>query len=62
MQGGFDKVIDFKVLRGQNMTRLDGRFDAGDCLHPNVAGYMAMAEAFLVDVFDKFRGVVSGFV
>lgn len=62
VQGGFDKVIDFdKVLRGQNVTKLDSKYDGGDCLHPNVAGYMAMAEAFPLDVFEEFRNGVSRF-
>lgn len=61
--GGFDKVVDFdKVVRSQeNATRLDANFDGGDCLHPNVAGYMAMAEAFPLGVFEEFRNGVSGF-
>lgn len=61
-QGGFDKVVDFdKVMRGQNVTKLNSEYDGGDCLHPNVAGYMAMAEAFPVGVFEEFREGVSGF-
>ncbi|CZT15042.1 related to lysophospholipase L1 and related esterases [Ramularia collo-cygni] len=61
--GGFDKVVDFdKVLRGQNVSKLDSRYDGGDCLHPNVAGYTALAEAFPLGIFEEYREGVNGYV
>lgn len=61
--GGFDALVDFDaVVRDErNGTMLDPRFDSGDCLHPNVAGYQAMANAFPVEVFERFRDGVSTF-
>jgi len=43
----FDQVLDFdQVLRDPaNPNRMDARFDSGDHLHPNDAGYAAMAAA-----------------
>lgn len=45
--GLFDAVIDFdKAMRDpQSPTKLIAEFDSGDCLHPNDAGYQAMANA-----------------
>jgi len=45
--GGFDAVIDFDaVLRDPAQPdRLRPAFDSGDHLHPNDAGYRAMAGA-----------------
>ena len=46
-QAGFDAVIDFdRVLRDpEHPTRLLPGYDSGDHLHPNDAGYAAMAAA-----------------
>jgi lysophospholipase L1-like esterase len=43
--GAFDGVIDFAaaVADPQNPERLNPAFDSGDHLHPNAAGYRAMA-------------------
>lgn len=43
--GAFDAVIDFAavVADPRDPGRLDPRFDPGDHLHPNAAGYAAMA-------------------
>jgi hypothetical protein len=45
--GAFDAVIDFdEVVRDpREATRLLPAFDAGDLLHPNDAGFRAMAES-----------------
>jgi len=45
--GAFDGVIDFdKVLRDSaDPLRLNPLYDSGDHLHPNDAGYQAMADA-----------------
>ena len=45
--GEFDGVIDFdKAVRDPNKpTHIQAQFDKGDHLHPNPAGYKAMAEA-----------------
>jgi lysophospholipase L1-like esterase len=49
----FDSVIDFdKVLRDPNKTdTLGAAYDSGDHLHPNDAGYKAMAEAVNLALF-----------
>ncbi len=45
--GAFDGVIDFDKLTRDpaNPKHIQGQFDSGDHLHPNDAGYKAMAEA-----------------
>jgi lysophospholipase L1-like esterase len=45
--GAYDAVIDFDlVLRDPaRPTRLRAAYDSGDHLHPNNAGYQAMAQA-----------------
>jgi lysophospholipase L1-like esterase len=62
--GGFDGLVDFDaVVRDEgNRTRLKEWYDSGDCLHLNPDGYRAMARAFPVDLFEKFKDGVSGFV
>jgi lysophospholipase L1-like esterase len=49
----FDAVIDFdKVLRDpQKPDRLNAAYDSGDHLHPNDAGYQAMADAIDLALF-----------
>jgi lysophospholipase L1-like esterase len=51
----FDGVVDFDaVLRDPNHpTRIQPRFDSGDHLHPNDAGYQAMADAVDLALFDE---------
>jgi len=51
--GEFDAVIDFdKVMRDPtHPTRIRPEFDSGDHLHPNDAGYKAMANSINLDLF-----------
>ncbi|KAF8137192.1 SGNH hydrolase-type esterase domain-containing protein [Boletus edulis] len=46
--GAFDGVIDFAsiVADPTNATRLNPAYNSGDFLHPNLAGYAAIASAF----------------
>ncbi len=52
--GAYDAVIDFDAaLRDPaNPTRVRPEFDEGDHLHPNDAGYKAMADAVDLALFD----------
>ncbi|KAI0029128.1 SGNH hydrolase [Vararia minispora EC-137] len=60
----FDAVVDFDkvVADPADPTRLAPQFDSGDGLHPNVAGYTAMAAVFDLSLFKKFEDGVSVFV
>jgi lysophospholipase L1-like esterase len=51
--GAFDAVVDFDAATRDpaNPKRLRPEFDPGDHLHPNDAGYRAMAEAIDLGVF-----------
>ncbi|PLB43273.1 SGNH hydrolase [Aspergillus steynii IBT 23096] len=53
--GVFDEVLDFdKVLRDpDNEAQLKEEFNSGDYLHPNVAGYQRLADAFPLGVFGR---------
>lgn len=53
--GAFDAVVDFeKVMRDPaNPDRLLPAYDSGDHLHPNDAGYKAMAEALDLRLFAR---------
>jgi lysophospholipase L1-like esterase len=59
--GLFDAVIDFdRVVADPAVAlQMNPLFNSGDFLHPNVAGYTAMAEAFPLDLFERFSGGVS---
>ena len=50
--GNFDAVVDFdKILRSSSQTnQLDTKYNSGDGLHPNVAGYQAIANAFPLEI------------
>ncbi|KAK4142316.1 SGNH hydrolase-type esterase domain-containing protein [Dichotomopilus funicola] len=52
--GTFDATVDFAKLIGDPtmVSQLAGKYDGGDHLHPNVAGYQAMADGFPLDFFD----------
>ena len=62
--GWFDEVIDFDaIVRDPDMPeRLREEFNSGDFLHPNVAGYEAMAVGFDLGAFQKWQGGVLGFM
>ena len=61
--GKFDAVVDFDaLLRDPDMPdRLDGMFNSGDYLHPNVEGYQVLADQFPVEWFQQFEAGVSSF-
>jgi lysophospholipase L1-like esterase len=61
--GTFDHVIDFdSILRDpNNHTQLNPIYNSGDFLHPNEAGYHAIAAAFPLDIFTTFALGVSPF-
>ncbi|CRL23266.1 Lipase, GDSL [Penicillium camemberti] len=52
--GVFDAVLDFdQVLRDPDApSQLLEKYDSGDHLHPNVAGYQALADYFPLGVFE----------
>ncbi|RFU30987.1 hypothetical protein B7463_g5375, partial [Scytalidium lignicola] len=51
--GTFDDVIDFDAIvrDPKNHTQLNPLYNSGDYLHPNDAGYDAIAAAFPLDIF-----------
>jgi lysophospholipase L1-like esterase len=51
--GTFDEVIDFdRILRNEtHPEQLSGLYNGGDWLHPNVAGYQAIADNFPLGIF-----------
>ena len=60
--GRFDAVVDFDaVVRDPaNHTQLAPEYNgAKDYLHPNPAGYRAMAEAVDLSIFTKFKNGVD---
>jgi lysophospholipase L1-like esterase len=56
--GAFDAVVDFEAATrdAANPKRLRTEFDPGDHLHPNDAGYQAMADAFDLGIFTREAG------
>ena len=60
--GWFDAVADFDaVVRDPNApSQLAAGFNSGDFLHPNVAGYQAIANAFPLEIFEQFEDGVDG--
>lgn len=54
-QGNFDVAVDFAgvVANAGNKAQMDSKYNSGDGLHPNVAGYTAMAAAFPLEVFNS---------
>jgi lysophospholipase L1-like esterase len=56
--GAYDAVIDFdKAVRDpSHPTRMLPAYDSGDHLHPNDAGYMAMANAVDLSLFSQEEG------
>ena len=61
--GLFDAVIDFDaIVRDPKIpSQLNPNFNSGDFLHPNDAGYSAIAKAFPLSIFTQFAGGVSPF-
>ncbi|KAL2004504.1 hypothetical protein VTN00DRAFT_3389 [Thermoascus crustaceus] len=57
----FDAVIDFDwILRDpKEPSQLASEYDSGDHLHPNVAGYQAIADAFPIDILLQFANGVD---
>ena len=55
MSGAFDAVVDFEAATRDpgNPKRFRAEFDPGDHLHPNDAGYQAMADAFDLKIFKR---------
>jgi lysophospholipase L1-like esterase len=53
--GAFDAVVDFEAATrdAANAKHLRADFDPGDHLHPNDAGYQAMADAFDLRIFTR---------
>jgi lysophospholipase L1-like esterase len=53
--GAFDATVDFdRVVRDPaNPKQLNPAYNNGDRLHPNDAGYKAMAEAIDLAIFTK---------
>ncbi|KFZ06067.1 hypothetical protein V501_07729 [Pseudogymnoascus sp. VKM F-4519 (FW-2642)] len=51
--GLFDAVVDFDAVVRDPVTpsQLAPEYNGGDYLHPNVAGYQAIADAFPLDIF-----------
>ncbi|MGH3176022.1 MAG: SGNH/GDSL hydrolase family protein, partial [Streptosporangiaceae bacterium] len=58
ISGAFDGVVDFDaVMRAPaNPLRLNPAYDSGDHLHPNDAGYQAMADAINLDMLLPRQG------
>ena len=59
--GAFDAVVDFEAATrdAANAKRLRAEFDPGDHLHPNDAGYQAMADAFDLGIFTGKRAAAK---
>ena len=53
--GAFDAVVDFEAATrdSANPKRFRAEFDPGDHLHPNDAGYQAMANAVDLSIFTR---------
>jgi lysophospholipase L1-like esterase len=62
--GKFDAVLDFdKVVRSPaNQSMLADQYNSGDYLHPNPAGYQAIADSFDLNLFNRFAGGVSSYM
>lgn len=61
--GNFDAVVDFAsiVADPKNQSTLNPLYNSGDFLHPNVAGYQAIANAFPLSIFSQYAGGASTF-
>jgi lysophospholipase L1-like esterase len=56
--GAFDGVVDFDAAMRDpaDPLRLNPAYDSGDHLHPNDAGYQAMADAISLDMLLPRQG------
>lgn len=56
--GGFDAAVDFATVLAdpEDPSVLAAEYDGGDHLHPNVAGYQALADVFPLDIFAARHG------
>ena len=54
--GVFDAVLDFSQALEDSLEKgaLKREFDSGDRLHPNTQAFKAMADAFPLDLFERF--------
>ncbi|PGH06357.1 hypothetical protein AJ80_08191 [Polytolypa hystricis UAMH7299] len=61
--GAFDAVVDFDKLLAdpKDPSQLNPKYHGGDYLHPNVAGFQKMADAFPLHAFAKFQYGVDTF-
>jgi lysophospholipase L1-like esterase len=52
--GTFDHTVDLAGILASksNPEQLDAKYNSGDGLHPNVAGYQAVADAFPIEIFN----------
>lgn len=53
--GTFDHVVDFSAMVESKTSpgQLDSQYNGGDYLHPNGAGYKAMADGFPIEIFKS---------
>lgn len=58
----YDGVVDFDaaIRDPANVSIINPLYDSGDHLHPNEIGYVVMADAFDLDLFEKFQDGVDG--
>jgi lysophospholipase L1-like esterase len=56
-------VIDFAsiVADPKNASLLNENYNSGDYLHPNVAGYTAIANQFPLSIFQQFSNGVNSY-
>lgn len=62
--GRFDEVVDFDQILADpaHPSQLNPLYDSGDYLHPNPAGYEALADAFPLEIFSEWAAGFTGFV
>lgn len=60
--GAFDAFVDFEAATrdAADPKKFRAEFDSGDHLHPNDAGYQAMADAVDLSIFEKSRATTTG--
>jgi lysophospholipase L1-like esterase len=60
--GAYDAVVDFEAATRDpaNPKRFRPEFDPGDHLHPNDAGYQAMADAVDLAIFMRAQAARAG--